>query len=443
MKRFIVDESVFLASPHALYAFGDNEILLPANVVTIMGEYARGQGELRANSAEFLQLLDSLYDVPGENDVILKTGGHLRVCCDAGKDIFAVAKERRAIIVSRDPSVRVQARAMGLSAEPYKAEQTVQTESRYMGRCNLYVSPDEMASFARSHYLELNKNRYCATNPDGQLLAEDYHLTTNEYVTLINSADSGAGTQLGRFDGDKIVPLHFYQRTRPVYGVVARNAAQMFALDALMNPDVSLVVLQGPAGTAKTFLSMAAGLQQTLEEKKYRRILVTRPNTKMDNDVGYLKGDEKEKVLPTLRGLLDNVENLMPRATAEKDGIAVGSTLDDLIERGIIEAQAMAYMRGRSITRQYMVVDEMQNSTQTQALSIITRIGEESKIVLLGDPAQIDAPCLDRRNNGLTYAAEGMKGSRHCSQLTFVEKESTRSPLAKDALARLRFKRIF
>ena len=143
------------------------------------------------------------------------------------------------------------------------------------------------------------------------------------------------------------------------------------------------------------------------------------------------------------RSLLDNVDNLMPNASRAKDGFQTGSLLDDLIERGIIEAQAMAYMRGRSITRQYMVVDEMQNSTQAQALSVITRIGEQSKIVLLGDPDQIDSPYLDRRNNGLVYAAEGMKGSPHCFQLTFMEKESTRSPLAKDALSRLRPKGTF
>lgn len=443
MKRFIVDETVFLASPHALFAFDDNEVLISSDVVAAMGEHARGHGEIRANAAEFMQLLDSLYEVPGENIISLENGGVLQICEAKGNDLFQLAHDREAIIVSRDPSIRVQARAMGLAAEPFKAEQAKTNTTNYMGRCELFVSPDDMDFFAKNGHLKPHSGGYYATAPDGQVLSENYELTVNEYVTLINSNNPNAGTQLGRFDGKEIVPLYFYKKDRPVYGVTARNAGQMYALDALMNPDATLVILQGPAGTAKTFLSMAAGLQQTLEDKKYRRILVTRPNTKMDNDVGFLKGDEKEKVLPTLRGLLDNVDNLMPNAARGKDGFETGSLLDDLIERGIIEAQAMAYMRGRSITRQYMVVDEMQNSTQTQALSIITRIGEESKIILLGDPDQIDSPYLDRRNNGLVYAAEGMKGSPHCFQLTFMEKESTRSPLAKDALARLRPKGSF
>lgn len=443
MKRFIVDETVFLASPQAILAFDDNEILIPAQVVTVMGVHARGHGEARANAAEFTQLLDSLYDVPGENVIPLGNGGTLQICSEVDGDVFQLAHDCNGIIVSRDPSVRVQARAMGLPAEPFKAEQAKASSRSYMGRCELYVSPDSMDFFARNHYLELHSQGCYATTPDGQILSENYCPAINEYVTLVNSGNPSASTLLGRFDGEKIVPLIINKKDSPVYGVTARNVGQMFALDALMNPDASLVILQGPAGTAKTFLSMAAGLQQTLEEKRYRRILVTRPNTKMDNDVGFLKGDEKEKVLPTLRGLLDNVDNLMPGAEHSKDGMQTGSLLDDLIERGIIEAQAMAYMRGRSITRQYMVVDEMQNSTQTQALSIITRIGEESKIVLLGDPDQIDSPFLDRRNNGLVHAAEGMRGSPCCYQLTFMEKESTRSTLAKEALTRLRPKGSF
>ena len=183
---------------------------------------------------------------------------------------------------------------------------------------------------------------------------------------------------------------------------------------------------------------MAAGLHQTLDTHYYRRILVTRPNTKMDADVGFLKGDEKDKVMPTLRGLLDNVDNLMQPKRGSKDGVPCASPLDLLLDDGTIEAQAMAYMRGRSITRQFMVVDEMQNATAVQALSIITRIGEESKIVLLGDPDQIDNPYLDSRSNGLMYSAERMKGSVLCCQIAFTESECTRSALASAAIQRMK-----
>lgn len=219
----------------------------------------------------------------------------------------------------------------------------------------------------------------------------------------------------------------------------------MFALDALMNPDAPLVILQGPAGTAKTFLSTAAALEQTITKNTYRKILITRPNAKMDADVGYLKGDEQQKVLPTLRGLLDNVEILISQAdrNKKKEGMSSGSIIDHFLDNGVIDPQAMAYMRGRSICRQFMIVDEMQNSTVNQVLSIITRVGEESKIVLLGDPNQIDNPYLDRNSNGLVYAAERMKDSPLCWQIAFHEGESTRSPLARDAIERLTPKGLF
>lgn len=444
MKRFIIDSSVFLSSPHALMAFDDNGVYIPVSVIQEMGERAKTFGESRANAVEFNQLLDSLYEGPGST-VRLDNGGFLKILEDTDKTIYQIAKDINAIIVSRDPSVRVNARALGLMAEPFKAEQAATDSSLYQGRCNLFVSSDELSFFANNKHLQLKPGRaYYATGMHGNVLSEDYSLTVNEYVTLINSSNPNAGTMLGRFDGERIVPLLFYEKEHPVFHVTARNVGQMFALDALMNPAAPLVILNGPAGTAKTFLSMAAGLAQTIEAGSiYRRILVTRPNTKMDNDVGFLKGDEKEKVLPTLRGLLDNVDNLMPSDRGFKDGCSQGSQLDTLMERGVIEAQAMAYMRGRSICKQYMVVDEMQNSTAVQALSMVTRIGDESKIVLLGDPDQIDSPYLDRRSNGLVYAAERMRGSPHCWQVAFMDEESTRSPLAKDALKRMTPKGMF
>ena len=444
-KRFILDSSVLLYAPTAIYAFDDNEVFLPASVIKELGERTKTSGELRANAMEAVKLLDSICDVPGEA-VHLKNGGILEIAGRLDDSIYDVAAERNAVIVSRDPAVRLTARSMSLGAEPFKAERLSVDKKPYEGRCNLFVSGKEIAAFAQNKILKLDPTKeYYATDTDNVVISEDYHLSPNEYVTLINSERPDAGTMLGRFNGEEIEPLRFYHRDHPVFGVSARNAGQMFALDALMNPSAPLVILQGPAGTAKTFLSMAAALEQTYSQNVYRKILITRPNAKMDADVGFLKGDERQKVLPTLRGLLDNMENLMQQDPKDrkKDGINCESPADTLLANGVIDAQAMAYMRGRSITRQYMVVDEMQNSTQTQALSVITRIGEQSKIVLLGDPDQIDSPYLDRRNNGLVYAAEGMKGSPHCFQLTFMEKESTRSPLAKDALSRLRPKGTF
>lgn len=438
-KQYILDSSVLLSAPSAIYAFEDNNVLIPISVIEEISEKTKTGGELRTNAMEALKLLDSVCQSPGEASH-LRTGGLLRIIGSHDDSIYALAKKESAVIVSRDAAVRLTARSISLNAEPFKAEQLASNCRPYEGRCNLYVSGEEMSKFAREKVLVLDKNRdYFATDTDERVISEKYSLSPNEYITLVNCERPDSGTMLGRFDGKRIVPLLFYDKKHPVFGVTARNAAQMFALDALMNPDAPLVILQGPAGTAKTFLSMAAALEQTYSGDRYSRILITRPNAKMDADVGFLKGDERQKVMPTLRGLLDNVNNLMPpdEHSRKKDGCSCGTPMDTLLESGVLEPQAMAYMRGRSICRQFIIVDEMQNSTINQVLSIITRVGEQSKIVLLGDPNQIDNPYLDFSSNGLVYAAERMRESPLCWQLTFSERESTRSALAREAIERL------
>ncbi len=442
MKKFLVDSTVYLAAPHALLSFDDNEVLIPRCVLDDIGTALKKTGEVRANAAEFIRLLDHVLSEAGENThVTLKNNGgislvsaHLDPC-----SIYDYATEHQAVIVSRDPLVRIKAKMMGLKAEPFK-EERLEEAPVYTGRCMFYVSPEEMDSFAKEGRLKLSaKKKYAAVvTLNGRTFgaSDEYQLTQNEYVLLVNYNNPDGAPLLGRYDGKEIVSLCVNKKSR-IYGVNARNVGQLFALDALMNPDIPLVILKGPAGTAKTFLSMAAALEQTVNVNRYRKILLTRPNTKMDNDVGYLKGDEKEKVMPTLRGLIDNLDNLMQSEREMKDGIKLESSVDSLMSAGVIEAQAMAYMRGRSVTRQFMVVDEMQNSTTTQAISIVTRVGDDSKIVLLGDPNQIDAPFLDTRNNGLVFAADRMKGSPLCAQITFNESECIRSPLAKEAISRL------
>ena len=432
-KRFLVDASVYLRAPYALQAFEENVVFLPDTVLSDMEKYTHQPGEFRANAIEFFQLLEKLIDKNGSEPEI-GSGGKLVFINAKGKNIYQLSNEYNATIVSRDPAVRVQAKAHLLSAEGFKAETAPNEHLLYSGRCYLYISDKEMAEFASKKSLRLNPNiPYMAVDETGTMISDDYHLTLNEYIVLLNSSHPESGSQLGRFNGQTIEPL-IYTKQTPVFGVTARNVGQMFALDALLDPNTPLVMLLGPAGTGKSFLAMAMALQKTLEEERYKHILVSRPNTKMDNDIGYLKGDESEKVLPVLRGLMDNIDNLI----SGKKTIPGASPVDYLMETGVLKPQAMAYMRGRSIMDQFIIMDEMQNATPIQALSIVTRIGEGSKLVLMGDPDQIDNPYLDRQSNGLVYAAERMRGSPYCRQVTFLEKESTRSPLAKDALSRLR-----
>lgn len=202
-----------------------------------------------------------------------------------------------------------------------------------------------------------------------------------------------------------------------------------------------LVIVRGMAGTAKTFYSLAVGLEKLLCEGKneYRRILICRPNAQFDLDIGFLPGDEQEKISPLLRPVMDNLEQLIDSNDAERyrDEAALQDKIREIFARGIIQAEAMNFIRGRSIAQTYLIIDEAQNMTPAQVKGVITRAGKGTKIILLGDPGQIDRPYLDERTNGLSYAAAHMQGSPLCWQLTLDAGECERSPLAMDAIHRL------
>lgn len=202
-----------------------------------------------------------------------------------------------------------------------------------------------------------------------------------------------------------------------------------------------LVIVKGMAGTAKTFYSLAVGLEKTLNgtEGEYRRILISRPNAQFDDDIGFLPGDEQDKIAPLLRPILDNLEQLIDSDEEEryKNELELRGKVDEVFDRGIIQAEALNFIRGRSIVKTYLIIDEAQNTTPNQIKGIITRAGRGTKIVLLGDPFQIDKPFLDERTNGLSYAAEHMKGSKYCCQITMTADEGERSDLAMDAVERL------
>ena len=196
--------------------------------------------------------------------------------------------------------------------------------------------------------------------------------------------------------------------------------------------EIPLVILRGPAGTAKTFYSLAVGLDRTIEKDGlYRSLLITRPNIKFDDDIGFLKGDEMDKIMPLIRPCYDNLEQLLGNKEDTHEELA--SKIEYLFGKGYIKAEAMAYMRGRSLANTYMLVDECQNSTPSQMLGLITRAGKGTKIVIVGDIEQIDNPKLDKRNNGLSFASEKMRGSELCAQILLEDSECERSELSQEA----------
>lgn len=445
-KTFVLDASVLLNSLYAINAFDEHEVVIPMCVLQELRAKANGGGgETRANAAEVFRILDVVTQTNKgslKSGIHLGNGGIVRIGDgQPGATIFDEARSCSGTIVSREPAVRVVANCMEIPAEDYRAEIAVRNGG-YAGRCRIYVTHDEMQAFADTGILRRDAGWY-ATSMDGTLLSENYLLTANEFVVLVDSAHPDGATMLGRWSEEKesVVPLQYYCRDHQVYGVQTKNVGQIFAFEALLAPveAAPLVILKGPAGTAKTFLSMAAALEQTYNSDLYRRVLATRSNTEMDKTLGYLKGDEVQKLSPLLRPIFDNIENLhkSEKRKGKKDGIPYEDPANELVQSGVVSIQSMGYMRGRSITDTYIIIDEAQNMSLTQVLSMITRAGEGSKIVLLGDPDQIDNPFLDRQNNGLVFASEKMKGSTLCWQLSFTEDECTRSPLAKEAIRRL------
>jgi PhoH-like ATPase len=211
-----------------------------------------------------------------------------------------------------------------------------------------------------------------------------------------------------------------------VWGIRPRNKEQHYALDLLLNDDIKLVTLVGKAGTGKTLLAIAAGLQKCVEETNYQKLLVSRPIFPLGRDIGYLPGDIEEKLNPWMQPIYDNVELLLGFSKAEKKE---GRTYHELIDLGYIEIEPLTYIRGRSIPNQFMIVDEAQNLTPHEVKTIITRVGDNTKIVLTGDPYQIDNPYVDSANNGLTTVVERFKGEAIAGHVTLSKGE--RSPLAE------------
>lgn len=456
-KTFVLDTNVLLQTPFALYSFGDNTIVIPEIVLEELDKFKKDNTELGANARHVARLIDSLREKGNLNEGIeLENGGKLRIemnhsnvqlpeswdqksndnrilkVCkglqEAGENVF---------LVTKDIFERIKGDIIGVIAQDFFAEQVPSIDEQYRGRENVYTTDDKLAEF-------YSKGRL--SGDDVFVFSHDFsrkekvQLTANQFL-LIHSCNNEKQTALGRFDGKEIVCLKFLQ-DRP-FGVTPRNAGQKFMQEALMMDadKAPLVIIKGPAGTAKTFYSLAVGLHKIMIEqsKLYRKILVCRPNVKLDEDIGFLPGSEQEKIAPFLRPVVDNLEVLIDndeneRYSSEKE---LKDKVDELFDRKIINTEAIAFIRGRSIVKQWVIIDEAQNLTPKQVKGIITRAGAGTKIILLGDPEQIDHPFLDIRTNGLCYASEKMKGSSLCYQVTLTDEECERSELAYEGAKRM------
>ncbi len=456
-KVYVLDTNVILYSSGAILSFGDNDVVIPEVVLEELDDFKKDKTELGVNARQASRIIDGLRKKGNLKDgVSLPGGGNLRVetnhydtdmppiwdkskadnrilqVCKALKD-----KGEEVILITKDTFERIKADIVNIRSEDFYEKVVPENSDQYTGRIEVYVSADKISEFYSQKVLSKEDLLSYDEEKDEYFVPE---LFINEFVTLI-ALENPKQTALGRFDGKNVVPL-YYRDTKPL-GLSTRNAGQRFMLECLCTnaARAPLALIKGPAGTAKTLFSLAVGLQRILEENdgQYRRILVCRPNVTMDEDIGFLPGTEEEKIAPFMRPIFDNLEILVDSDEKEryKNEGELQDKIKEIFDRRIITTEAIAYLRGRSIVKCWVIIDEAQNLTPKQIKAITTRVGNGTKLILIGDPEQIDHPFMDSRSNGLCYASEKMKGSNLCYQVTLKYDECERSPLAYEASQRL------
>lgn len=437
-KIYLLDTSVLLHRAEALFSFGDNEVVIPLVVLDELDKFKRGSSELNRNARVVIKHLD---DLRGQGDldtgVELDGGGRLiintndrdalellppgfehsndnRILATALKVKSRHNGDAKVLIVSKDINMRVKAQALGLLAEDYRHDQIVELNEMYTGHTELTVPDETIATVYRDRSLPVDD------------LDRNGDLAPNQFVMLQGSALSSA-TALTRYDGQHGT-LNLLRDVRfDTWGIRPLNREQRYAFEVLLDDEVQLVTLAGKAGTGKTIMAIAAGLQKTVNEKLYRRLAIYRPVIPMGRDIGYLPGTEQEKLGPWMQPIFDNLEFLLNEHGGGKKGNT--SRTDYLMESNLLDIRALTYIRGRSLPGQFIVIDESQNLTPHEVKTIITRAGEGTKIVLTGDIYQIDHPYLDSQSNGLSYLIAKMQGQKLYAHINLEKGE--RSKLAE------------
>jgi len=452
-KIFVLDTNVLLHDPQAITRFEDNHVVVPIEVVEEIDRFKRDPSEKGRNARQVSRLLDELRERGNLSDGVPieeSSGGTLQVVfCrsetlaqlppelksgNGDNNILAVALEQRmhevmgsqppVVLVTKDTNLRIKADAVGLTAQDYTTDK-VDLADLYPGFCELWVSADQIDRVKGEGGLPLAELPEGSGGPAG--------LQANEGVTLVDQLQPNH-TLLARFDARSAALLPLQKAPKVRLGrIQPRNREQTFALDLLLDAAVQLVTLVGKAGTGKTLLALAAGLHQVADERLYDRLLVTRPVIPLGKEIGFLPGDLEEKMGPWMQPIIDNLDYLLggeESAHPTRGGHrAPRSSWADLKGMGLLEVEAISYIRGRSIPRQFMVVDEAQNLTPHEVKTIVTRVGEGTKIVFTGDPYQIDNPYVDAESNGLTWLVERFKGQGLAGHVTLMRGE--RSELAE------------
>lgn len=424
-KTFILDTNVLIHRPDAFYSFKGAEVIIPLWVFEELDSLKRDRQGRGKSARDAIRKVNELCSRGSLQDGIrLEGGGVLKVglthsskvpqgmildkmdnkivlCAleqkEAGKEVF---------FVSKDINARIKATALGVKAVDYEKHK-VNISSLYSGVREEVLDNEQLVSFLENGTIEWKEK-----------------LFPNQYFTLKSNEDKTI--YIGRAKEDK---SHIELRNSlsdPIIGIKPLNLRQSIAFDLLLDDDIPLVSLLGPAGTGKTLLALTAALYSVMVKKAYSRVLVSRPIIPMGNDIGYLPGAKQSKMSHWMQPIFDNLEQIINGAHQQNL-----KSIDQLINNKTLEIEALTYIRGRSLPKQYIIIDEAQNLTPHEVKTIVSRAGSGSKLILTGDPFQIDSPYLDAESNGLSYLIEVLKGQSLAGHVTLAKSE--RSLLAKMA----------
>lgn len=469
VKNFVLDTNVLLHSPNALFVFKENNIVIPYPVIEELDKMKRREDDIGRNARACIRHLDRLREAGRLTDGI--NWGKVRVLAEASQAgdietgsiridvqdyarppviaedspdnrIIAVAwdlqnKGIRAVFVSKDLAARIKSDALGIRTEDFQ-NQRVDAEQLYEGYITAETPGELIDELYRERMLPisaLSDVLTLSTEDDPEPYIRP--LIPNQFLVMKDIGDeahSGLGRRLA--DTEHIQPVTTQRKA--TFGIIARNVQQTMGLDLLLDDEIRLVTLLGTAGTGKTLLALAAGMHKVFNEQRYDKLLVARPIMPMGRDIGYLPGDKDEKLTAWMQPIFDNLTYLlstrgshMQTAESHSSEQRIGKLMAD----GRLVLEPLTYIRGRSIPHQFMIVDEAQNLTPHEVKTIVSRVGEGTKIVLTGDIGQIDNPYLDSSSNGLSYTVEKMKGLGIVGHVTLARSE--RSELASLAAQRL------
>jgi PhoH-like ATPase len=448
-KLFVLDTNVLMHDPTSLFRFEEHDVFLPMMTLEELDGHKKGMSEVARNARQVSRSLDALIAVcknPIEDGIPLSglgnadaTGrlffqttavaGPLPSTLPAGKadnQILGVVRAlqdmhpgRDVVLVSKDINMRVKARALGLPTEDYTSDKVLEdTDILYTGSLALPVSFWDRHGKGMESWQHGGFTYYRLTGPQvGEMLVNQFVYLEGDTPFLAQVKEIRGKTAVLRVLRD------YLHAKNAVWGITARNREQCFALNLLMDPECDFVTLIGQAGTGKTLLALAAGLAQTLEVKRYAEIIVTRATVPVGEDIGFLPGTEEEKMAPWMGALEDNLE-VLTRGDDAAGEWGRAATID--LIRSRIRIKSMNFMRGRTFLSKYLIIDECQNLTPKQMKTLITRAGPGTKVVCLGNIAQIDTPYLTEGSSGLTFVVDRFKGWQHSGHVTLQRGERSR-----------------